>query len=637
MKTFFNQTTGIGLLLFIILSIYNIVLDIQKDIYYIDKIEIIKKQVNQIEKNSEIVLELQRERGLTSIYMASFSKEHEKIMLAQRDKTTLAMSKNSQLFRESIQSIRNMLGSKNDTREYIFALYSESIRSLLLDTKSLTYDTSDKELKNELLIYNDLSSLQEILGQLRAKVGVALSAKSMSEFQQDDIERTNILFYHQLETTFINDILSSYDYTKQISKTKCLKNTLQISRGISNEFLKEESTLSAIEWFSISSCAIDKINNFVDNQIIIIKQNIEISIHKAEDKRMKHFIIWLFGFIILSVFVYISLKRSKELLKEQAMLQNYKKAIDYSSMVLTSDIKGFITHVNSTLCEKSGFKEEELLGKKYSVLFDDEVYRKIIREMYGNAKEKKNYNSIVKNSAKDGKTFWTDTFVIPILDDEKNLVEYISIGYDISEILHLNNEIQDTQRELLYRLGEAVESRNKESGNHIKRVAHYSRALAQLLKLSSRECDVIFAASSMHDVGKIAIPDKILLKPSKLTPEEWTVMKTHSEIGYKLFKDSKREILRAAADISYQHHEFYNGKGYPRGLKGEDISIFGRIVAIADVFDALYSSRPYKEPWKLEDILDLLEREAGEQFDPYLIRLFIENIDVFLSIWQKYE
>jgi PAS domain S-box-containing protein len=636
-RTFFSQTTGIGLLLFIVLSIYNIVLDIQEDIHYIKKIEIIKKQVNQIEKNSEIVLELQRERGLTSIYMVSLSKEHEKIMLEQREKSTLAMSKNPQLFKDSVYNIRNMLGSENVTREYIFALYSELIRSLLLDTKSLTFHTSDKELKNELLVYNDLSALQEILGQLRAKIGIVLSAKDISAFQQEDIDRTNTLFYHQLEITFVNDILSSYDYTKQISKTKCLKHTLRISKSISNEFLKKNDTLSAIEWFNISSCAIDRINSYVNNQIDTIKQNIEMSIGEAKDKRMKHFIVWLFGFIILAIFVYISFKKSKDLLKEQAMLRNYKRAIDYSSMVLTSNTKGLITHVNPRLCEKSGFTEEELLGQKFSVLFDDDVYRKIIREMYQNVKEKKNYNSVIKYSAKDGKTFWVDTFVIPILDDKNNLVEYISIGYDISEVLHLNNEIQDTQRELLYRLAEAVESRNKESGNHIKRVAHYSRALAELFKLSSSECDIIFAASSMHDVGKIAIPDKILLKPGKLTQEEWLIMKTHSEIGYKLFKDSKREILRAAADISYQHHEFYNGKGYPRGLKGEEISIFGRVVAIADVFDALYSKRPYKEPWKLEDILELLEREAGEQFDPNLIKLFIDNIDVFLKIWQKYE
>ena len=637
MKSFFNQTTGIGLLLFIILSIYNIVIDIKNDIDYIKKIEIIQTQVGQIKINSEIVLELQRERGLTSIYMASFSQEHKKTMLLQRAKSDLAFKSNSEILKKSVQNIRDMLEPGSVTREYIFMLYSELIRSLLLDTKSLTYNTSDKELKNELLIYNDLNSLQEILGQLRAKVGVVLSAKSILEFQAEDILRTDILFYHQLETTFINDILSSSDYTKRISKTKCLKRTLRISRNISTELAKTENTLSAIEWFKISTCAIDKINSFVGNQLLIINKNIEMSIHKAEDKRTKHFIIWLFGFIILSIFVYISLKKSKELLKEQAMLRSYKKAIDYSTMVYTSDINGRITHANKTLCEKSGYTEEELLSKKYTALLHSDVSTEIKANLHQHLVADEKYNLTLKNSTKDGAVFWADTFVTPILDDRKKLVEYITIGCDITELLHLNDEIQDTQRELLYRLGEAVESRNKDSGNHIKRVAHYSKALAELFQLSQSECDVIFAASSMHDVGKIAIPDKILLKPDKLTADEWVIMKTHSEIGYKLFKDSNRELLKAAADISYQHHEFYNGKGYPRGLKGEDISIFGRIVAIADVFDALYSKRPYKEPWKLEDILDLLQRESGEQFDPKLIKLFIDNIDIFLSIWKEYE
>jgi len=628
---------GVGLLFFIILSIYNIVLDIQEDMDYIKKIELIKNQVRQIENNSAIVLELQRERGLTSIYMASFSQEHEETMLMQREKTDFTMPSDTPILKESVASIRDMMEQKSITREYVFARYSKLIRSLFLDTKALTYSTSDKELKNELLIYNDLNSLQEILGQLRAKVGVVLSSKKIEESQKDEIKRTSILFYHQLETTFTNDILSSHDYTKKVSKTKCLKHTLRISKKILTDFLKQKDTLSALEWFSISSCGIDRISGFVDNQTLIIKQNIEKNIHNAEDKRMKHFMTWFFGFIILSIFVYISLKKSKELLKEQALLRSYKKAIDYSSMVYTSDVNGLITHANEKLCQKSGYTEDELLSKRYTTLLHPDVPDKTTTELHYHLVQHKKYNIILKNSSKDGNMFWADTFVVPILDDRKNLVEYITIGCDISEILHLSDEIQDTQRELLYRLGEAVESRNKESGNHIKRVAHYSRALAQLLNLSSRECDVVFAASSMHDVGKVAIPDKILLKPDKLTEEEWVIMKTHSEIGYNLFKDSKRELLRAAADISYQHHEFYNGKGYPRGLKGEEISMFGRIVAVADVFDALYSKRPYKEPWKLEDILDLLKREAGEQFDPYLIKLFIENIDIFLTIWKKYE
>ena len=389
--------------------------------------------------------------------------------------------------------------------------------------------------------------------------------------------------------------------------------------------------------FKISTCAIDTITGYVDEQLKIIEVNIEEKIEILRQKRVKNFIFWLFGFGILSIFVYIAIRSSIKLRKEQALLRNYKKAIDYSSMVFISDKDGKITHVNDNISTTSGYSESELLGKKYDIIIDPETSLKKREAILISMQTNKLFGGIIKNRAKNGDAFWADTFIVPILDDKDNLVEHITIGCDISEILHLNDEIMETQRELLYRLGEAVESRNKESGNHIKRVAHYSRLLAKLSNLSDQECEIIFAASSMHDVGKIAIPDAILLKPDKLTEDEWSVMQTHSEIGYGLFKDSTRPILMAAADISYQHHEFYNGKGYPRGLKGEEISIFGRIVAIADVFDALCSSRPYKTPWELEKVLALFEEESGEQFDPRLVELFLDNIDQFLEIQNSYK
>ena len=635
MKAFFSQTTGAGLLLFIILALYNIVLDIKDDIAYIDKIELIEMQVKSIEKNSQTILELQRERGLTSIYFANFSQEHKQKMLLQREKTNKVITQKATTLEKSLETLRLLVDKKEESRENIFDTYSELIRSLLLDTRSLTYDAEDKILKNALITYNDLNSLQEILGQLRAKVGVVLSAETISREQKEDIKRTNILFQHQLEITFINDILSSKKYTRQISKTICLKKALKVSQNLSEE-LKKEKRLSAIEWFALSTCAIDKINSFVNQQIRVVNRNIDKSLKKAKEKRIKNFIIWLLGLFVLSIFVYISIKKSRELLKEQAMLRNYKKAIDYSSMVSISDKNTLITHVNQNLCKKSGYSEEEFLGKKYDTIFHPDLSQEITDDIHAHMVKKEVYNGILKNKTKNGQLFWADTFVVPILDDKEELVEYITIGCDISEILHLNNEIRETQEELLYRLGEAVESRNRDSGNHIKRVAHYSKLLAQLSNLSDDECKIIFAASSMHDVGKIAIPDNILLKPGKLSEDEWVIMKTHAEIGYKLFKDSTRPLLRAAADISYEHHEYYNGHGYPRGLKGEDISIFGRIVAITDVFDALCSKRPYKEPWKLEEILTLLKEESGKQFDPRLIKLFIDNIDEFLEIQNRY-
>ena len=635
MKAFFTQTTGIGLLLFIILSIYNIVLEIKDDMIYIGKIELIETQVKTIEKNSKIVLELQRERGLTSIYFANLSREHKQKMLLQRENTNKIITQKNTALKKSLETLRLLVDKKEDSRENIFNTYSELIRNLLLDIKSLTYGAEDKVLKNELITYNDLNSLQELLGQLRAKVGVVFSSGTMSKEQEEDIKRTNTLFQHQLEMTFINDILSSTKYTRQISKTQCLKKSLLISQNLSEELI-EDKHLSAIEWFSLSTCAIDKINSFVNQQITVVYENIDKSIEEAQQKRTKNFIIWLSGFFVLSIFVYISLKKSRELMKEQAMLKNYKRAIDYSSMVSISDKNALITHVNQNLCEKSGYDAEEFLGKKYDTIFHPDLSRKITDDVHTHMAKKEVYSGILKNRTKDGQLFWADTFVVPILDDKEELVEYITIGCDISEILHLNDEIRETQEELIYRLGEAVESRNKDSGQHIKRVAHYSKLLAQLFNLSDDECKMIFAASSMHDVGKIAIPDNILLKPGKLSEDEWAIMKTHSEIGYKLFKDSTRPLLRAAADISYEHHEFYDGNGYPRGLKGDEISIFGRIVAITDVFDALSSSRPYKEPWELDRILSLLKEESAKQFDPFLIELFIDNIEQFLEIRDTY-
>ncbi|MDD4885171.1 HD domain-containing phosphohydrolase, partial [Sulfuricurvum sp.] len=143
-------------------------------------------------------------------------------------------------------------------------------------------------------------------------------------------------------------------------------------------------------------------------------------------------------------------------------------------------------------------------------------------------------------------------------------------------------------------------------------------------------------ASPMHDIGKIGIPDAILQKAGPLEPEEWTIMRTHSEIGYNFFKESDSPLLKAAAIITYEHHEKYDGSGYPRGLKGEDIHIFGRITAVADVFDALGSERCYKKAWPNEEIYEYFQKERGKHFDPILIDLFFKHLGEFLAIQSRY-
>jgi len=201
----------------------------------------------------------------------------------------------------------------------------------------------------------------------------------------------------------------------------------------------------------------------------------------------------------------------------------------------------------------------------------------------------------------------------------------------------LVKEIEETQKEVIFSMGEIGERRSKETGNHVKRVAEYSRILAELYGLSEKESQMLKMASPMHDIGKVGIPDAILNKPAGFTKSEWKIMQTHAELGYNTLKNSTRDILQAAAIVAYEHHEKYNGKGYPRGLKGEEIHIYGRITAIADVFDALGSDRVYKKSWPLERILKLIKEERGEHFDPKLVDLFLENVDKFLEVREKFK
>lgn len=204
------------------------------------------------------------------------------------------------------------------------------------------------------------------------------------------------------------------------------------------------------------------------------------------------------------------------------------------------------------------------------------------------------------------------------------------------EAFILHNELLDTQKEIIETMGEIGESRSQETGSHVKRVATYSYKLAQLAGISEPQALLLRYASPMHDIGKVATPDSILLKPGKLTPEEFEEMKLHTVIGYHVFRNSERELLKTAAIIAYEHHERWEGGGYPRGLVGEQIHIFGRITAVADVFDALGSDRTYKKAWPLAKIISYMSEQRGKQFDPDLIDIFLEHLDEFVAIRDRY-
>jgi response regulator RpfG family c-di-GMP phosphodiesterase len=220
---------------------------------------------------------------------------------------------------------------------------------------------------------------------------------------------------------------------------------------------------------------------------------------------------------------------------------------------------------------------------------------------------------------------------------ERRLVEVFSRNVAIAlDNMQLGLELANSQKEIIFTLGDCVESRSKETASHVRRVSECCRRLGELLGLDPQDVELVRLASPMHDVGKIGIPDTILLKPGELTGDEFEVMKTHTRIGYQMLKGSPRPIMQAAAVIAHEHHERWNGLGYPRGLAGEDIHPFGRMVCLVDVFDSLLSRRVYKEAWPEDRVREFMARERGGMFDPRMVDALLDGMDTFLSIRDEF-
>jgi putative two-component system response regulator len=208
----------------------------------------------------------------------------------------------------------------------------------------------------------------------------------------------------------------------------------------------------------------------------------------------------------------------------------------------------------------------------------------------------------------------------------------------LETIVNLRTEaLRRTQLQVVQKLGRAAEYRDNETGAHILRMSNISALLARKLGFEDDHVQDILHASPMHDVGKIAIPDSILLKPGSFTPEEWEIMKSHTTLGYQILSGADSKLLNLASEIALYHHEKWDGTGYPDGLQGENIPISCRIVAAADVFDALLSHRPYKQPWTLDEALAHMHAQKGRHFDPLVIDAFIELKDEIVEIRSRYQ
>lgn len=199
-------------------------------------------------------------------------------------------------------------------------------------------------------------------------------------------------------------------------------------------------------------------------------------------------------------------------------------------------------------------------------------------------------------------------------------------------IAEVSEDLQNRNMEMLQRLAVVAEKRDSETGQHLVRMARYSTLLAREVGFSQAEVNVIGMAAPLHDIGKIGIPDEILLAPRRLTEGELIIMRTHPDIGHEMLQGSTSESMKMSADIARYHHERFDGSGYPLGLRGDDIPLSARIVAVADVWDALLATRPYKRPWTEEAAVELLRRGAGAQFDPMLVDAFLSNLEPLRAI-----
>ena len=326
-------------------------------------------------------------------------------------------------------------------------------------------------------------------------------------------------------------------------------------------------------------------------------------------------------------------KKTAKIKKQQEHLQSLLKIYDNNVIFSKTDLKGKITHVSNAFCKISGYNKDELIGKPHNCVRHPDMPQNTFSLMWETLKAKKTWTGEVKNLKKDGTYYWVVAEIVPQYDLNNKLIGYSAVRQNITDA----KEIVEIQKEIIFAMGSIGESRSKETGNHVKRVAEYSRLLALKYGIDKTEAEMLKQASPMHDIGKVGIPDSILKKPSILDDNERNIMNGHSKIGYDMLNSSSRPLLKTAAIVALEHHEKWDGTGYPQGLKGEDIHIYGRITAVADVFDALGSDRCYKKAWDDEKIFALFREESGKHFDPKLIDIFFDNLDTFLNIRDKFK
>ncbi len=334
-------------------------------------------------------------------------------------------------------------------------------------------------------------------------------------------------------------------------------------------------------------------------------------------------------------FEHISLNLKQNLQAQQHYFNEYERAMELGTSLCVLDTDGNIISANTNFSTTLNCQTEELIGASFcDMVIDPEDFK---HRVLDKVQDRGFASRIIHVNTEAGYKRTLYPVFVAVNDEAGVLHSIMVLSRDISDSVQLSEDIIEAQKELIYILGEVVENRSGETGLHIKRVAQISHLLAEKYGLSPDYAQMVKITSPMHDIGKVGIPDHILHKTGKLTAQEYKAMQKHTEIGYNLLNKLNRPLINMAATIAHQHHEHYDGQGYPQGLSGNNIAIEARIVALVDVFDALSSARSYKQPWSIEKIIEYLLAKRGSQFDPELVDLLLENIEQICSIRQNFQ
>lgn len=325
----------------------------------------------------------------------------------------------------------------------------------------------------------------------------------------------------------------------------------------------------------------------------------------------------------------------KFLVTQNDTLNNQNTAFNVIIPVDKKSIAGYVAYTGEHLNIKDAYNISSDYPFVYNTDFDEKNnYRCIsmlVVPMKDNTGNIIGVIQLINAKNKNGNTIDFNETIEPIINS------FASMAAMAVKNVQLKDTIKKAYLDTIYRLSIAAEFKDLDTGLHIKRMSVYSQILAEEMGKGDEFCEKILYASPLHDVGKIGIPDRILLKPAKLDADEWIVMKQHTIMGYEILKDSEHELMNISSTIALSHHERFDGNGYPHGITGNDIPIEGRIVALADVFDALSSKRPYKKPWPIEKILTVIREERGKQFDEKVIDAFDRGLKRILETRDKLE